>query len=223
MRRFVSTDLYGLIQDNQTLLLPKDGIRHLVKVLRLKDGEEIEVCDGRGNSAIGVLSGKVIVLGERQTHPEPPALCVVLSIIKTERFRFAIEKLAELGVREIRPLFAERGQVKIPIEKREAKLAKWLKTTENATRQSGRFFTPLIYLPEDATTISKLEYDHIVCHQHAKQEVVDVENPAIWIGPEGGFSENETAMFDGFEEMFLSRAILRSETAAILAASRFSR
>lgn len=217
MRRFISADLVGNLVSNQAIILPKAGRKHLLKVLRLKDGDEVELCDGNGLSAVGKIYGPEIELGEVQTHTPPKKLCVVLSLIKSERFRFAIEKLAELGVTEIRPLLAARCQQKIPLNKRVDKLAKWNLIAENAVRQSGRYFTPKIHLPDSVENISELNYDHILTDPTLKTTTQNPKNPAIWIGPEGGFESFEIDQFENFKRLYLSDAILRSETAAIVA------
>ncbi len=217
MRRFISADLEGQLESNATLTLPKAASRHLLKVLRLKEGAQVELCDGNGTSAIGTIQGSEIEIGKVETHDAPEKCCVVLSIIKSERFRFAIEKLAELGITEIRPLLANRSQLKIPKQKRADRLVKWNLIAENAIRQSGRYFTPKIYLPDSAENISKLDYNHILTDPNANKGLTKIENPAIWIGPEGGFDNSEFELLQGFKTLYLSDAILRAETAAIVA------
>ena len=153
-RLLVETDLL----DEVSPVLPKDAAKHL-KVLRPKDGEEIELFDGRGRCRVFQVSGsKFQVSGCRlqdgcglvavsptcHVKPETCGLTLFACVTKGSRWDWTIEKATELGVTRIVPVISDRTIVRIPKAERAAKRERWMRIAEDAARQSDAKWLPEI-------------------------------------------------------------------------------
>lgn len=212
-----------------------EGADHVKKVLRLREGDEIVVADGRGNSYISVISltGKGWVqadLKEPLPGSREPHLKVTLaqSLLKGEKMDLVIQKCTELGVKEIVPLVTERTVVNLPPQKANRKVSRWGKIAREAAQQSHRDRIPDIgevaplekFLGERGGKTPCL----FLWEQESRGSVKEVlkrtgllEELIIFIGPEGGFTrgEAEMACSHGVPLATLGPRILRSETAAM--------
>ena len=145
--------------------LPKEAANHL-KVLRPKDGEEIELFDGKGSwrvykVVVGSGSGRAdyrLVPSELLNSPtaqlpnrvqRPKPLTLFACVTKGSRWDWTIEKATELGVTRIVPVISERTIVRIPKEDRAAKRERWMRIAEDAARQSDAKWLPEILEPVD--------------------------------------------------------------------------
>lgn len=145
--------------------LPKEAANHL-KVLRPKDGEEIELFDGKGawrvyKVVVGSGSGRAdfrLVPSELLNSPtaqlpnsvqRPKPLTLFACVTKGSRWDWTIEKATELGVTRIVPVISERTIVRIPKEDRAAKRERWMRIAEDAARQSDAKWLPEILEPVD--------------------------------------------------------------------------
>ena len=145
--------------------LPKEAANHL-KVLRPKDGEEIELFDGKGawrvyRVVVGSGSGRAdfrLVPSELLNSPtaqlpnsvqRPKPLTLFACVTKGSRWDWTIEKATELGVTRIVPVISERTIVRIPKEDRAAKRERWMRIAEDAARQSDAKWLPEILEPVD--------------------------------------------------------------------------
>ena len=142
-RLLVESPLLGEIAP----VLPKEAARHL-KVLRPKEGEEIELFDGRGKwrvyrvqgaSATGTLAPVSEVF-----NLQPPTFNLTLfaCVTKGSRWDWTVEKATELGVTRIVPVISERTIVRIPKAERAAKRERWMRIAEDAARQSDAKWLP---------------------------------------------------------------------------------
>jgi 16S rRNA (uracil1498-N3)-methyltransferase len=215
-------------------LLSGEQTHQARRVLRLKPGDEIAVFDGSGVESIarlGELEGPCwrFYAGElSRLQREPPLqLAVGLGLLRNERFDLAVQKLTELGVAEIAPLAAERSVVSYPDarnwEKRRARLERII---VEAAEQSERLTLPNLRDPlsvssfldlyGEATIIALVERTR-GCPLH---ELEPGRKPVLAVGPEGGWSPDELALFADHHvrAASLGNLILRAETAAIVAA-----
>ena len=145
--------------------LPKEAANHL-KVLRPKDGEEIELFDGKGawrvyRVVVESGSGRAdfrLVPSELLNSPtaqlpnsvqRPKPLTLFACVTKGSRWDWTIEKATELGVTRIVPVISERTIVRIPKEDRAAKRERWMRIAEDAARQSDAKWLPEILEPVD--------------------------------------------------------------------------
>jgi 16S rRNA (uracil1498-N3)-methyltransferase len=211
---------------------------HIRKVLRLKPGERIRVCDGRGNAYLCCLTGlspKVTLrvedtLDTNQTHRKT-YLTVACAIPKKSSMDDIIDKLTQLGVDEIIPLITERVVVKLKPLARTAKHARWQKKALAASEQSQR--TTLVTLAPVSTLEDALEYTQ----GYSLKLIPTLENPRVslreacgispasrvvfFIGPEGDFTDRDVARAQtyGCIPVSLGNQVLRVETAAVAVAS----
>ena len=133
-------------------VLPKEAANHL-KVLRPKDGEEIELFDGAGKSRrFSVVGGgkdfRLAALSPVCTAPRASrSLTLFACVTKGSRWDWTIEKATELGVTRIVPVVSARTIVRIGLGEREAKRARWIRIAEDAARQSDAKWIPEIHEP----------------------------------------------------------------------------
>lgn len=218
---------------NTTHALDADNAAHLIRVLRLSEGDALNVFDGLGNEYAARLcdvqkkSASFEVIA-RVRQEEQPRLALHLGqvISKGDRMDFTIQKATELGVSEITPLWSERCDVRLKGERLEKKLAHWQKIAISACQQSGRCWVPIIHPPLHYLDWVKANTAEVrlLLHPHQQQPLSDYTQPhsvALLIGPEGGFSDSEVsqAQDNGFTGLRLGPRILRTETASLAALS----
>lgn len=233
MPKFFITD-YELVVGNTAYILGEDA-RHLKKSLRIKNGENIVVCDGLGKDYIAKVEGMendavLIRLSEEFHKNGEPKIKVNLytAITKGEGFKYAIRKCIEAGVNSINPIITERTVVNIPDSKIEKKAERWNKIAEEAAKQSGRSLIPNVTLPKKLETVLEtIDPDElsIMCYVEegtlTLKEVFNSNTNSksinIFIGPEGGFTEKEwkMAVSKGALSVTLGKRILKAETAGL--------
>ena len=212
---------------------PKRGIlnpeesKHAIRVLRLREGDEILVGDGRGVqytteiSQISKQDVQVNILEKKSFPMLPHRVTVAISPTKNlSRFEWFLEKATELGVSEIVPLISQRTErAKIKEERSE-------KIILNASKQSQRAYVPLLRPTRTFEELLKSESDGGLiahCINDKKRMAIEVNSERskslILIGPEGDFTpeEVELAEKEGFKGVLLNKNRLRTETAGILA------
>jgi 16S rRNA (uracil1498-N3)-methyltransferase len=204
---------------------------HARKVLRLSDGEAVELFDDAGNIAPGVL--RLSGTSDASVHVEaigPPmsstfSLTVAAAIPKGERADWMIEKLSELGVAAFIPLAASRSVV---LPEGRNKLERWGRIATESAKQSRRRGTMRIgTLTSVEMAIQQLNGIGWVCStERTATSILHMahdlpESMTIFIGPEGGWTEEELAGFARarIASVQLTDTVLRIETAAIAAAA----
>ena len=221
---------------NKKIILEKSSTHHLLKVLRKKEGDEIILFDGKGNSCLGVISSlnrskielEIIDVFER-TLRSGIDINLGQSLIKSDPFHFIIQKATELGVTSFYPLITDRSVIKLKMIKN--RTLKWSLIARGACEQCGENWLPIIEDPMKLdkwaeTQKSKIK---IVLYPHANNKISDLDykdSVSLAIGPEGDFTEYEVDSLSekGFIPVTIGKRILRAETAAISAISsvRFS-
>ncbi len=205
---------------------------HVKDVLRLGVGDALELFDDAGQQARGTLIAcgeKGVQVRVEQVQPPPldrMALTVAAAVPKGARADWMIEKLSELGVDCFIPLRTQRSVV-APAGKN--KLERWSRLATEAARQSRRRgvmgIEPLTELPE---VIGRAEAEeaalwHLSTRSDAQPMVARAIPRRLFllIGPEGGWSEQEIALFEQrhLPAISLTPTVLRVETAAIAAAA----
>lgn len=220
----------------ESLLILGDEAKHLVKVLRKKPGEEIYVTDGLGNLfkcsidrfAKESIECKIIEKILTETEPAIKFMLYQSLLKNPDRFEFAIEKSVELGVREIQPIITE-----FVISKNKDRTERWNSISLAAMKQSQRVYLPRVKHPMTfAEAITSCNSDlKLIAHEKISDVGIGISNlktdknnsVALFIGPEGGFSDNEieSALLQGFKLLNLGKRKLRSETAAIYVIAKF--
>jgi 16S rRNA (uracil1498-N3)-methyltransferase len=219
--------------EGENLTIRGDDFKHLTKVLRKKSGETIFVTDGERNlykCEIGLItkdSIKCRVLEKSYNTGESAIkVSLYLSLIKNPaRFEFAIEKATELGVSEIIPIITKNA-----INKNRDKAERWQTIALAAMKQSQRTRLPEIKHPisfNEAISLPGLNdtkliaderlFDNSIFASELKQIIRKNKDISVFIGPEGGFTDEEiqTAVKKGFVTLNLGDRKIRSETAAV--------
>ena len=218
--------------EEESPALPKDAARHL-KVLRPKDGEEMELFDGHGKWRRYAWRGALRAVGAVERAPRPErALTLFACVTKGSRWDWTIEKATELGVSRIVPVISERTIVRIPKEERSAKRERWMRIAEDAARQSDAKWLPeiteavdfgksLALVRETNCFIGALTNPPSKPLAHAISSVeLRSRTLSAFIGPEGDFTPEElAALMEIATPTSFGPTILRAETAAICAVS----
>jgi 16S rRNA (uracil1498-N3)-methyltransferase len=209
---------------------------HARNVLRLTDGAEVEVFDDAGRVARGVLTMsptdgvavRVERVEQREARPASVRLTVAAAVPKGDRADWMVEKLSELGVAEFVPLAAARSVV-LPEGKN--KRERWVRIATEAAKQSRR--AGVMRVGE----LTKLQAALDACGRawyfateaaaapvgirDATDSVEPGTSLCAFIGPEGGWTEDELRLFAtaGAVAVRLTDTILRVETAAVAVAA----
>lgn len=220
---------YGEISGN-TVIINNEEQQHIVKVLRMKSGEEIFVTDGKGNLAKGnlVFEGKKVhleILEIKEKLPNfSPQLHIAIAPTKNiDRIEFFVEKAVEMGISEITFLQTEKT------ERKNISIEKLTKQAISASKQSLRFHFPKMNdLVKFSDFIKNLDAETtFVAHCNENLERIHLrdidsrENITFLIGPEGDFSDKEIQILadKGIKAVSLGNQRLRTETAGIFVAA----
>lgn len=220
---------FGEINNGKAIINDEEQ-QHIVKVLRMKNGEEIHVTDGKGNLASGklVLEGKraSLDISEIKTNTPNfnPKLHIAIAPTKNiDRIEFFVEKSVEMGIFEITILQTEKT------ERKNINIDKLRRQAIAASKQSLRFHFPvvndLIKLPDFLKNI--IPETTFVAHCNENLERIELknipllENITFLIGPEGDFSDKEIQLLaeKGIKVVSLGNQRLRTETAGVFVAS----
>jgi 16S rRNA (uracil1498-N3)-methyltransferase len=205
----------------------------IVHVLRMREGDEIEIVDSAAQrfSAALAIDGRSVraMLSERKASARRvlPQITVAQGVPKGQKMDFVVEKLTELGAARIIPLQSERTVV---TDVGENKLERWRRLAKTAAQQCGRDDIPEIVPPQRFADLcaSFANYDLVLfpwelaagapLRERLPELVAAATSILIAIGPEGGFShvEAEAAESAGAQLISLGSRILRTETAALV-------
>ena len=219
------------------LVLTGENAQH-AKVLRLKNGEQVLVCDGEGREAVCTVSdvspGQIsLVVNKRQQSETEAAVqvSVYMAFPKADKLEHVIQKATELGAYEI-IAFPSARCVSRPDEKSlKKKLERWQKIAASAAEQSGRGRVPqVITLGSygEALNRASLAEKAILFYENERAttlrmalEAGEYKTVSLLTGPEGGLEEKEVAQAQnaGLHVCTLGRRILRCETAPLCALS----
>jgi 16S rRNA (uracil1498-N3)-methyltransferase len=210
--------------------LPEAQAHYMSRVLRMAEGDAVQLFDGSGQEFLGVLLevGKKRVsvrLDEFFAGQANSTLRIHLGqgLSRGERMDWAIQKATELGVNEITPIISERCEVRLKDERADKRLQHWRQIATSACEQCGRSTVPVIHPPQlladwlassDAALKLVLHPVAIPLADHARPPSL-----ALLIGPEGGLSEAEVeqARRGGFQAARFGPRVLRTETEPVVA------
>ena len=218
---------------NETVPLSDDAFGHVVRVLRLKEGDTITVFNGEEAFQytatlcnVSKKSADVKVTSQEENNSESPLnIHLGQGISRGDRMDFTLQKSVELGVNTITPLFTERCGVKLNAERLEKKRQQWQKIVISACEQSGRASVPVVAEPMLLADWLKQETSALKINLHPKAQhsimSLPMENTRVrlLIGPEGGLSDEEITQANDsdFHDVLLGPRVLRTETAALTA------
>lgn len=216
----------------KSVVVEGSAANHVVRVLRLREGDVLTLFDGHGGEYGARITGfrKDAVLVNVQEHralerESALDLTLVQGISRGERMDWVMQKATELGVRRVMPMFTERSVVKLDERQSVRKLQHWRAIAISACEQCGRNRVPEITEPTsffDAIRADATSGTRILLSPTGSLRARDLPRPSaitLLIGPEGGLAENEqdAAIRAGFQPVQLGPRILRTETAAIAA------
>ena len=225
-------------------VLPSEEAHHCAKVLRLRPGDALALFDGRGQLADAVIARverRAVAAAVREVRTVPFDMAIRLTLLiaagKAHRQGYLIEKCTELGAARIAPVLTRRSVTRPG----EVAAEKWRRRAIEACKQCHRAWVPVIDDPRDFD--ASVEFAITAHHTclvgqpgagESFQTVIEGRvalgappaatsaeppNVAIFIGPEGGWTDEELSALigRGVVPIALSPSVLRTETAAVAA------
>lgn len=224
----------GQINDHVVTITGGD-VNHIKNVLRMKPGEEIAVSNGVDNreyrcaiEELGEDEVRCRLLFVKEDGLELPAKVYLFQgLPKADKMELIIQKAVELGVYEVIPVATKRAVVKLEPKKAASKITRWNAIAEAAAKQSKRRIIPKVtdcmsfkqaveYAASLDVKLIPYELSEGMAEtKHLIEGIKAGQSVAVFIGPEGGFAEEEIALAKeaGITPITLGRRILRTETA----------
>lgn len=225
IRRFLIEPVKEAQLLGRTLRVEGDEFHHLKNVNRAQVGERVHLIDGVGglfSGTIRVLTNReaVVDIDQQERLPRPAAQIILApSLLKQRPMGFLIEKLAELGVDEIRPLIFARTDEKYSV----SRVKKWQKIADQSLKVNKKLWGTHIYEP---VPLSRFLQEQVEA-EYARV-LLDISGTAVtpvgWtfpvlvvIGPPGDFTPEERDLLvnSRFLRYNINDSVLKSETAAI--------
>lgn len=214
-----------------------DDYNHIVHVLRFEEGKEILISNRQGREYYCII--KEInrdcvlckILFSQSTDQELPVKVYLFQgIPKNDKMEYIIQKTIELGVYKIIPVVMSRSVVKVNEQNREKKSNRWQKIAHAAAKQAHRGILPKVgdILTFDEAIQYAKQFDQVIVPYEKAESITDLKNKlrvlepnqsiGIFIGPEGGFDEDEIGRLEsiGGITISLGKRILRTETAGLV-------
>ena|SRR3989344_9465620 len=218
------------ITDEQFDIIDRELISQWRSVFRYNVGSQVVLFDGSGTNYLCMITslrnlGATMEIVSKKPNKNMPKinLCLCIGIIKKDNFEWAVQKATELGVSQIIPVLCERS------EKKNLNMERLEKIAIEASEQSDRGDVPKIYeILELEKLLQKnmLPEQKIVLHPEGKYigdflSENQFKDLTVFIGPEGGFSENEIKelALHNVPAISLGSQILRAETAVVAVSS----
>ena len=215
-------------QGDSNYFFDKEESKHIVKVLRKKEGDKIFITNGLGflfeSEIILASEKKCEVKIAKETFQEPVAFYTHIAVAPTkmnDRLEWFLEKATEIGIHEITPIICDHSERKV------YKIDRAEKIIQAAMKQSLHYYLPKINEPISFSQFVKLNFEgqKFIAHceetdkKSFKNEIKQKEKITILIGPEGDFSTKEInlAIANQFIPVTLGNTRLRTETAALVA------
>ena len=207
-----------------TVQLAKEESAHLFRTLRARPGEKCRLMDGAGHFALAeVLQEKKLKVLHIETaeRPAPPLLHMYIAPPRRQKMDQILRQAAELGVWRIVPVLCERS---VALPDSDSVNGRWKEVLFEACKQSGNPFLPQIAEPmkfpealADSARNCMIRYFGSVQPCNPAETIPRAESAAWFVGPEGGFSEQEEKRLldDGVHPLHFGTWTLRVETAAV--------
>ncbi|PHO08352.1 16S rRNA methyltransferase [Thermoanaerobacterium thermosaccharolyticum] len=215
-----------------------DDAHHIINVLRFKIGTKLIISNGKNQYIVTILdienSSVILKIIEEynQVVESPINITLYQGLPKSDKMDLIIQKCTEIGIKKIVPVETEFSTIKIKEKNIYNKINRWKKISLEASKQSGRSIVPDVLVPvafKDALeSLNEFDLCLIPYEKETNMRLKDVlkknfdaKNICVFIGPEGGFSENEimAAIEYGAIPVTLGPRILRTETAGIVTSS----
>lgn len=211
-----------------SFVFDKEESKHIIKVLRKKEGDTLLVTNGFGflfKTEITIASDNKCTVKinsfEQQEKPKFQLHLVVAPTKMNERYEWFLEKATEIGIQEITPIICEHSERKV------IKIDRFQKILESAMKQSLHYYLPQLnepilfkdFLKKERNSQKFIAHCEETDKKSLKNELKTNEDVTILIGPEGDFSvkEIQLALEHNYIPVSLGQTRLRTETAAIVA------
>lgn len=204
-------------------------IKQWANVFRYKKGDFVILFNGDGTDvsySIENISTKESVLSRKKIEPvyiPERKITIYISIIKKDLFELAVQKATEIGVSTIIPILSERSLAKNISEGRLNKII--IEASEQCGRGDVPTILPAISLEDVLSVPSPHEVSYYLNKdgKHWQNKHTNIKNIGLFIGPEGGWTENEENLFkkNKISSISLGETVLRAETASIVACALF--
>ena len=193
-------------------------VNHMKNVLRMKTGEELTVNDGEGSQYLCAV----------ESYEADMAVLKILEK-KQDKMELIVQKSVELGAYQVIPVATKRAVVKLDAKKAKKKIERWQQIAVSAAKQAGRGIIPEVgevctyaqaLKQAEELDVVLIPYELAKGMEETKQIIAGIrpgQSVGIFIGPEGGFEEEEVAlaMKTGANPVTLGKRILRTETAGL--------
>ena len=222
------------LHSGQTVTLPEETANHLVRVMRLREGDTCVLFNGDGHDYTATLT----MAGKREVqvridavqviaNESPLTITLLQGIARGEKMDLILQKATELGVMSIAPLWSQRSEVKLEGERMAKRLAHWRGVVASACEQCGRARVPEVISPVAlAVALQAMPVGGLRLILDPEGELTmgamtlrTGEHFALAVGPEGGWSplDREQLRDAGFRGLRLGPRVLRTETAGLAA------
>ncbi len=222
----------SVIAINTVIILDEDASRHCVQVLRMKEGDKLQLTNGKG----GLFTASIkqadkkhcsVLVEEATFQPQPEKqICIAISLLKNAaRWEWFLEKAVEMGIQQIIPLLCERT------EKQHYKEERLHNIVVSAMLQSRQLWLPQLHGPtslHEVITGSHSFSQKLIAHCRDDDNKISLQkiaqngtNVQIVIGPEGDFTDKEiaAALQNNYKPVSLGNTRLRTETAGVVASA----
>ncbi|MDM1406764.1 16S rRNA (uracil(1498)-N(3))-methyltransferase [Myroides sp. DF42-4-2] len=220
-------------KEQTTFTFDKEESKHIIRVLRKKEGDILFVTNGRGTlfeTKISLASDRsclteIINYSDKEQKPFRLHLAVAPTKMN-ERYEWFLEKATEIGICEITPIICDHSERKV------IKTERFEKIIQSAMKQSLQLYLPKLNDPISLKEFLKKDHEGELYIAHCeedkekellKNKIKPNENYLLLVGPEGDFStvEIKIALEKGFKPVSLGHTRLRTETAALVACHSF--
>ncbi|MDX9745143.1 MAG: 16S rRNA (uracil(1498)-N(3))-methyltransferase [Syntrophales bacterium] len=220
----------------QVVSLEGDNIHYAQRVLRMRQGDPLELIDGLGFEyravirAIGMQGVSIEILEKTPVQEPPIRLTLAQSLLKAGKLDFIVQRSVELGVNSFIPFVSSRSIVRLSPDAVYQRVERWRKIASEAARQCGRTTIPVIepvisfrdMLARPREGALKVIFWEAEAERTIRRIFHDADHPCadhffFVVGPEGGFSGEEVceAREAGFLSASIGERVLKVETAVM--------
>jgi len=220
MRTFIYRDE---LLNGEVITLDSKESKHLFKTLRAKAGDVVEIMNCQGQHALGEVQQNKTLLLSDVVHEQEPKTKVHLFVAppKKNSMDQMLKQLAEVGVWEVIPIITKRS---VSTPHKDSTFARWETLLEEGCKQAKNYFLPKIHKPISFSAAVNLAVSQGLTNVYGATKcsksnlAANLSNIAWFIGPEGGFTDEEEALMESsnFIAMKLGDTIMRVETAAVV-------
>lgn len=219
-----SSAAHVLVESLDSPELSERDHHHIVRVLRLRDGEVVSATDGSGGWRLCVVAGGALrATTAIAVAPVARVVSIAMALPKGDRAEWAVQKLTEIGATDIAFLHTERSVTRWAPERAERQMAKLAVVAREAVMQSRRCTMPRLAGPFSVAQF----HESLGANAAARAAMAEPGGDAlaagvstVMVGPEGGWSPAELDC--PLPRVALGAHVLRIETAAIVAATLLS-